>query len=420
MNFLPLQELQQVEFTTQNVKELMNDLLKDGLTEELILEGKRRKEEDCMSSVVALSPAVGPRPELRIISSGGAQETIARRSSGFTTPDTEYAICKDEFQAYRGLNFVRSSPTSLNSNATWPDLSQHDRRIRCHDTTKQSYETTEQSSRLLLSIPAQSPSSQFFGSVPRSFKTPSEGAPMIISPGASYVGPSNMPQSATSVTNSQNATSTPLNISLQNQILTSLQRDLEAACYEFVNAHYPTILWRKPLWAESPHAAELTRWTAEIIRELQRDTYRKNSEIMYEELISALTALSSVRHDAVHRNNVDAEKILGYIRLSTRLVQIFRTWVGTSLQTLDTIPSYTSSGQQSRGENRDGPLLELQRRLTTLEKTLQAVIEDYVTGRQTTWKDEEWTGELQLEGLRKLSPLLASGSSPSAQASDTR
>ncbi|KAI5811174.1 hypothetical protein DFH27DRAFT_464072, partial [Peziza echinospora] len=115
----------------------------------------------------------------------------------------------------------------------------------------------------------------------------------------------------------ENSSSTPLHAALQNHFLTTLQSKLENACYHFVSMHLPRIFARKRNWESCPAAAELTKWTTEISKELQREADAggiDNTAFRIDELSEKLIALNAVRHDAVHRNPRDAEKFQMYIR----------------------------------------------------------------------------------------------------------
>jgi len=169
---------------------------------------------------------------------------------------------------------------------------------------------------------------------------------------------------------------TPLHIALQSHLLTSLQQKLEFACYEFVKFQYPSIFWRKPTWESSPLATELTHWVHEISRELRKYDASNNETaakaVGVEDLIALLRQISGIRHDAVHRNIVDAEKILKYVRLGSRVVKIFRAWGEASTRT------YSAYGPIQEGQ--DNVLVELQKELDMLEEKLETVIFEFHTG----------------------------------------
>ncbi|KAF8427243.1 hypothetical protein BGX38DRAFT_1278735 [Terfezia claveryi] len=173
---------------------------------------------------------------------------------------------------------------------------------------------------------------------------------------------------------------TPLPIDLQNQLLTLLQQRLEFACYGFVRSHYPSIFWRKPAWETSPLAAELTHWIHEISRELRKCCTSDNGTTTdavneIEDLISILRELNGVRHDSVHRNNVDAEKILKYVRLGYRVIFIFRGW------------TFSAHGPIHKWQDRD--LSQIQSELGILEGELETLMFKFHKGKAAL--REKWT-----------------------------
>ena len=189
---------------------------------------------------------------------------------------------------------------------------------------------------------------------------------------------------------------TPLPIALQNHLLTSLQQRLEFACYEFVRSHYPSIFWRKPAWETSPFAAELTHWIHEISRELRKFSTRNSGTAAeavneVEDLISILRELNGVRHDSVHRNNVDVEKILKYVRLGSRVINIFRGWAFSTHGPMQ--------GWQDHGLN------ELRKELEILEGGLETVMFHFQKGKEDLKK--KWANQgYKAESLQSMEMVL--------------
>ncbi|RPB19027.1 hypothetical protein L211DRAFT_667843 [Terfezia boudieri ATCC MYA-4762] len=189
---------------------------------------------------------------------------------------------------------------------------------------------------------------------------------------------------------------TPLPIDLQNQLLTLLQQRLEFSCYEFVRSHYPSIFWRKPAWETSPLAAELTHWIHEISRELRKYGTSYNGTTTdavneIEDLISILRELNGVRHDSVHRNNVDMEKILKYVRLGSRVISIFRGW------------TLSAHGPIQKWNDRD--LIKIQRELGMLEGELETIMFKFHKGK--TALREKWANQgREAESLQSMEMVL--------------
>ncbi|KAF8415624.1 hypothetical protein EV426DRAFT_706985 [Tirmania nivea] len=194
---------------------------------------------------------------------------------------------------------------------------------------------------------------------------------------------------------------TPLHIALQNHLLTFLQQRLEFACYEFVRFHYPSIFWRKPTWETSPLAAELTHWTHEISRELRKYSTSNSGTAGpvngVEDLIAILRELNGVRHDAVHRNNVDVERILGYVRLGSRAINTFRAWGGASTW------AFSAYGPMQKGQ--DHGLVELQNELAMLEGRLETLMFQFHK-RKEDLRKKRANQEHQADSLQRMEIVL--------------
>ena len=97
---------------------------------------------------------------------------------------------------------------------------------------------------------------------------------------------------------------------------------LEGACFKFAKSHVPELLTRKR-WT-CAHSAELSMWT----KELSKTFEQKPSSINLEKiggiagLPQLLKTLDELRHSAVHRIPVQADKLILFIRASLQAAEI--------------------------------------------------------------------------------------------------
>ena len=127
------------------------------------------------------------------------------------------------------------------------------------------------------------------------------------------------------------STSTLIPVQLRHGFMTSLQMCLEKACFWFVRTHFKEVYWTKSHLQEAPEGAELTGWELVISQQLRKSSSVVTTESLHggamnEEIEGLLRNLLPTRHDAVHRDPVDAEKIIRYINLSARLIRLFRQY----------------------------------------------------------------------------------------------
>ncbi|CUS14501.1 unnamed protein product [Tuber aestivum] len=109
---------------------------------------------------------------------------------------------------------------------------------------------------------------------------------------------------------------------VQHNITTSLQCILEGACFRFAKRHVPELLARKR-WT-CAHSAELSMWTKELSK-----TFEQSPSTVHLEQIGGtaqlpllLKSLGDLRHSAVHRIPVPADKLLLFIRASLQMAEI--------------------------------------------------------------------------------------------------
>ncbi|RPA89547.1 hypothetical protein L873DRAFT_1822609 [Choiromyces venosus 120613-1] len=109
---------------------------------------------------------------------------------------------------------------------------------------------------------------------------------------------------------------------VQHNITTSLQSILEGACFKYAKSHVPDLLIRKR-WT-CAHSAELSMWT----KELSKTFEQKPSSIRIDkiggkaQLPVLLKSLDDLRHSAVHRIPVQADKLVLFIHAALQVAEI--------------------------------------------------------------------------------------------------
>ncbi|PWW79950.1 hypothetical protein C7212DRAFT_349889 [Tuber magnatum] len=108
----------------------------------------------------------------------------------------------------------------------------------------------------------------------------------------------------------------------QHNITTSLQSILEGACFKFAKCHVPELLTRKR-WT-CAHSAELSMWTKELSKTFEQSpsTVKLDKIGGTAQLPLLLKSLGDLRHSAVHRIPVPAEKLILFIRASLQMAEI--------------------------------------------------------------------------------------------------
>jgi hypothetical protein len=106
----------------------------------------------------------------------------------------------------------------------------------------------------------------------------------------------------------------------QHLILTTVQQILEECCFDFATAAMPSVL-RREQW-ECPMAVELTKWT-ELFRKGKAPALGSNDSQVFEsqEVHETLTAVSHLRHTAVHRLHITARAISQLLDAAVKLAE---------------------------------------------------------------------------------------------------
>lgn len=106
----------------------------------------------------------------------------------------------------------------------------------------------------------------------------------------------------------------------QHLILNTAQRVLEECCFEFAQAALPSVLQQKK-W-DCHAAVELTQWV-KVFR-AEKGLLSRDSDLSTQKTSELLTAISNLRHTAVHRVRTTAKGITMLLGSAVRLAQILQ------------------------------------------------------------------------------------------------
>lgn len=97
----------------------------------------------------------------------------------------------------------------------------------------------------------------------------------------------------------------------QHRVLTNLQSILERACYIFAETKLDHVVGQNS-W-NCAEAGELNRWT-KILETYEHTLFDRNQiSSLGKLLVELLNAITQLRHDAVHRAHVTADRLLEYV-----------------------------------------------------------------------------------------------------------
>jgi hypothetical protein len=143
-----------------------------------------------------------------------------------------------------------------------------------------------------------------------------------------------------------------LPFSTQHRLLARVQTILEVACYKFASKHTPTILEREG-WS-CPESVELNRWPKILLTHREEFNQRSVDEIG-KPLLDLFNSIAQLRHTAVHRLRLTANRTLQFVVDAEALVKLLRDDI-----TLDVVASMRRHLQACIGEmERNKDLLEL-------------------------------------------------------------
>lgn len=335
VELLPLREFAQVGLNGDRVRQFLGELFREGLVEKLVLEAKRRKNDGVEPGQwSARSPVI---------------EASTYRNPGVATG------CSSTMQTSKGIASLRcaniqqanlrndvaygpdpSFPWGMVNTSLPPD--QNPFVPRGHQHSRSDVTGCQRASsgkqpglQLLIQPPDTKPHNAHMltnhHSVRKALPTlsPSSECPLSRSPQSQSPSPTPSVIGLDKASGSTN-THTLLPIHLRLQLLTTLQRKLEVTCYYFAKTNrFHEIFLRKPDWEFCAKAAELQQWSCELIRELKRHCGLNINSVYVNDMITALSTLVSLRHDAVHRNAV-TERILAHIGRALEFVHLVQTW----------------------------------------------------------------------------------------------
>jgi hypothetical protein len=143
-----------------------------------------------------------------------------------------------------------------------------------------------------------------------------------------------------------------LPFSIQHRLLSRVQTILETACYTFASKRLPNILEREG-WS-CPESVELNRWPKILLA--HREEFNQSSvDEIGKPLPDLLNSIAQLRHTAVHRLRLTANRTLQFVVDAEALVKLLRDDV-----TLDVVASIRRHVQTCIGEiERNKDLLEL-------------------------------------------------------------
>jgi hypothetical protein len=140
--------------------------------------------------------------------------------------------------------------------------------------------------------------------------------------------------------------------STQHRLLTRLQTLLEAACYTFASKRFPDILIREN-WT-CPESVELNRWPR-VFSTHQADFHESSVAELGKSLPDLFNSIAQLRHTAVHRLHLTANRTLHFALDAEALVKLLRDDI-----TLDVVASIRHHLQTCIGEiERNKDLLEV-------------------------------------------------------------
>lgn len=301
---LPLTEFERIGFGKVYILKVMNDMLKGGWANELIVEAKERRDR-ATSELVTGTP------------------TDVAGSNIFLTPPTvgfERAVDRaDE----RPLPSPKTPTRVTGGGGGWSDLapagpagadlSEHVNYPSYNKAIGSELARSRSHQRLML---AEDPG---YVSGWQPSNSPSDRLMHVATAGAA--------QTAQSPMRPPTGAAIPLPFLLRYQLLLYLQRALECACYTFLQTCIPDVFKRKPQFSTCPQAAELTEWNRLVVQALTQLGWSSQEDGMGNgELFSAIKITDHIRHDAVHRNIVEADKLMSYIQAAIKVVSVFGEW----------------------------------------------------------------------------------------------
>lgn len=384
VELLPLREFAQVGLNCDRVRQFLGELFKAGLVEKLVLEAKRRKNDGVepgqwSARTTTVEASTNRSPAFFTNSSGTMQASqcvsVLRRAN------IEQATSRSGATYGPGPSFVRSMADN-----SWP--SDHNscvpRLKRQHsksDVTGYQSASPDKHSGLQLFIQLPDTKPHFLtnhNSVRRAPPTlsPSSECPLSRSPQSQSPSPTPSVDGSSRTIGLEKCgnTHTLLPLYLRLQLLATLQRKLESTCYYFAKTNrFHAVFFRKPDWELCANAAELQQWCNELIRELKHHRGVNSSSPYAGDMITVLSSLVSLRHDAVHRNAV-TERILAHIGRALEFVRLVQTWPqeGGTKDRADNSSTYQPSHMHLDSKY----LSKLQRDLLAVQEAIRIIIRE--------------------------------------------
>ena len=384
MELLPLREFVQVGLNCERVRQLLGELFKAGLVEKLVLEAKRRKNDDVepgqwSARSAAIEAATNRNPG---VFTDGSSTMLTSKTIG---PSVHAIIqqenSRDDATYGPDPDFARAMVNTSrlpDQISCVPRLTIGRQRGRS-DTTgcrRVSYDN-QPGPQLFIQPPDTKPHMFINYHSARKAPTlsPTSECPFSRSPQSQSPSPTPSVDEASHNTGLEKASGSDstralLPICLRLQLLTTLQRKLEVTCYYFAKKYrFHEVFLRKPDWEPCAKAAELQQWSCELIRELKRHRGVNTGAVYASDMITALSTLVSLRHDAVHRNAVTG-RILAHIGRALEFVRLVQIWPqeGNTKDRTDGLSLHQPSHMH----------LDLGAYLSKLEKDLLAVQEAMV------------------------------------------
>jgi hypothetical protein len=163
-----------------------------------------------------------------------------------------------------------------------------------------------------------------------------------------------------------------LPFSIQHRLFARLQTLLEHACYTFASKRLPDVLVRED-WT-CPESVELNRWPKVLLTH-RAEFHESSVAELAKPLDDLFSSIAQLRHTAVHRLRLTANRILQFVVDAEALVKLLRDDI-----TLDVVTSIRQCLQTCIGE--------IERNKDLLEVSMATTKAEYVAKREELEREE--------------------------------
>jgi hypothetical protein len=160
--------------------------------------------------------------------------------------------------------------------------------------------------------------------------------------------------------------------SVQHRLFARLQTLLENACYTFASKRLPDVLVRED-WT-CPESVELNRWP-KVLLTYRAEFHESSVAELAKPLDDLFSSIAQLRHTAVHRLRLTANRILQFVVDAEALVKLLRDDI-----TLDVVTSIRQCLQTCIGE--------IERNKDLLEVSMATTKAQYVAKREELEREE--------------------------------